>query len=85
MGECGGFEAKIGPITQETHLKPSSEGDVTAEVLDCTGISKVGATSSSYASGNAVAADTEVTAPRHARWIAGPLWSRSDDFNPNSN
>lgn len=37
------------------------------------------------ASGNAVAADTEIGPPRHVRWIADPLWSRSHEFNPSIN
>ena len=37
------------------------------------------------ASGNAVAADLEVGTPRHIRWLSGPLWSRSHEFNPSIN
>jgi outer membrane protein assembly factor BamB len=37
------------------------------------------------ASGNAVAADLEVGPPKHVRWVAGPLWSRSHEFNPSIN
>jgi len=37
------------------------------------------------ASGNAVAADTEVGPPKHVRWVADPLWSRSHEFNPSIN
>ncbi len=33
------------------------------------------------ASNNAVAADTRVDTPRRLRWLAGPLWSRSHEFN----
>jgi outer membrane protein assembly factor BamB len=37
------------------------------------------------ASGNAVAADKKVGPPKHIRWLAGPLWSRSHEFNPSLN
>ena len=37
------------------------------------------------AAGNAVAADLEVAPPKHVRWIADPLWSRSHEFNPSIN
>ena len=37
------------------------------------------------ASGNAVAADQQVGPPKHVRWVAGPLWSRSHEFNPSIN
>lgn len=37
------------------------------------------------AAGNAVAADLEVGPPRHIRWVADPLWSRSHEFNPSIN
>ncbi|MHC4404927.1 MAG: outer membrane protein assembly factor BamB family protein, partial [Planctomycetota bacterium] len=37
------------------------------------------------AAGNAVAADREVGPPKHVRWVAGPLWSRSHEFNPSIN
>jgi outer membrane protein assembly factor BamB len=37
------------------------------------------------ASGNAVAADSEVGPPRYMRWTAGPIWSRSHEFNPSIN
>jgi len=37
------------------------------------------------AAGNAVAADSEVAPPKRVRWIAGPLWSRSHEFNPSIN
>lgn len=33
------------------------------------------------ASNNAVARDQHVGAPRHVQWQAGPLWSRSHEFN----
>ena len=33
------------------------------------------------ASNNAVAADTRVDTPRRLRWLAGPLWARSHEFN----
>ncbi len=33
------------------------------------------------ASNNAVAADTQVGPPRRLKWICGPLWSRSHEFN----
>ena len=35
--------------------------------------------------GNAVAADTHIGPPKHIRWMAGPLWSRSHEFNPSLN
>ncbi len=37
------------------------------------------------ASGNAVAADRQVGPPKHVRWVADPLWSRSHEFNPSIN
>jgi outer membrane protein assembly factor BamB len=37
------------------------------------------------AAGNAVAADLQVGPPKHVRWIAEPLWSRSHEFNPSIN
>jgi len=37
------------------------------------------------ASGNAVAADEQVGPPKHVRWVADPLWSRSHEFNPSIN
>jgi SAM-dependent methyltransferase len=37
------------------------------------------------ASGNAVAADTQVGRPTQVRWIAPPYWSRSHEFNPSLN
>ena len=37
------------------------------------------------ASGNAVAADDEVGPPKHIRWVADPIWSRSHEFNPSIN
>jgi outer membrane protein assembly factor BamB len=37
------------------------------------------------ATGNAVAADEHVAPPKHIRWAAGPLWSRSHEFNPSMN
>ncbi len=37
------------------------------------------------ASGNAVAADEVVGPPKGVRWVAGPLWSRSHEFNPSIN
>jgi outer membrane protein assembly factor BamB len=37
------------------------------------------------AGGNAVAADQQVGPPRHVRWVADPLWSRSHEFNPSMN
>ena len=33
------------------------------------------------ASNNAVAADSRVDTPRRLRWLAGPLWARSHEFN----
>ena len=33
------------------------------------------------ASGNAVAHDLEVAAPKHLQWIGGPLWSRSHEYD----
>ena len=36
-------------------------------------------------SGNAVAADRQVGPPKHVRWVGGPLWSRSHEFNPSIN
>ncbi|MBM4089473.1 MAG: methyltransferase domain-containing protein, partial [Planctomycetes bacterium] len=37
------------------------------------------------AGGNAVAADRQVGPPKHVRWTAGPLWSRSHEYNPSMN
>jgi outer membrane protein assembly factor BamB len=37
------------------------------------------------AGGNAVAADRQVGPPKHVRWTAGPLWSRSHEYNPSIN
>lgn len=37
------------------------------------------------AGGNAVAADLQVGPPKHVRWVADPLWSRSHEFNPSMN
>jgi SAM-dependent methyltransferase len=37
------------------------------------------------ATGNMVVADERVGPPRHIRWAAGPLWSRSHEFNPSLN
>ena len=37
------------------------------------------------ASGNAVASDQQVGPPKQIRWVAGPLWSRSHEFNPSMN
>ena len=37
------------------------------------------------AGGNAVAADTQVGPPKHLRWVCGPLWGRSHEFNPSLN
>ncbi|TKJ38148.1 MAG: hypothetical protein CEE38_05155 [Planctomycetes bacterium B3_Pla] len=33
------------------------------------------------ASNNAVAADTQVGSPRRLKWVCGPLWTRSHEFN----
>jgi outer membrane protein assembly factor BamB len=33
------------------------------------------------ASNNAVAGDTQVAPPRRLKWVCGPLWSRSHEFN----
>jgi len=37
------------------------------------------------ASGNAVAADLKVGPPKHMRWLAGPRYCRSHEFNPSIN
>ncbi len=37
------------------------------------------------AGGNAVAADRQVGPPKHLRWVCGPLWGRSHEFNPSLN
>ncbi|HID77104.1 MAG TPA: methyltransferase domain-containing protein [Planctomycetaceae bacterium] len=37
------------------------------------------------ASNNAVASDLQVGPPKRVRWIAGPLWGRSHEFNPSLN
>ena len=37
------------------------------------------------AGGNAVAADLQVGPPKHLRWVCGPTWGRSHEFNPSIN